>query len=127
MNIKWQRGHRTQQEWEAADLEQRTKGIGLKQRLDVVILLGGFLAVLILFIALMGLYLFGNRLGLMEEALIEPMKDERILNNMHETLEENPLLDATQHREYTWMIQQNGQLSRCPAGASRWPRLSCVQ
>jgi hypothetical protein len=97
---------------EARRLEAEFKSLKIpfKKRIDVVliILVSVIFSVFILW-WLLGV-LVGHRFGIFDPPLVRPIKDPRILINIRDNIDKNPLLDAVFHEPegYVYLSQEGG-------------------
>lgn len=120
MKTVWSRGHRKNEQWEEAELQRRTTAIPAKKRMDVVLMVGVAGAVGLLFLVLLLAFLSSSRLGWIHPPLLEPLRDERILQNIHDSLPESGLLDAATHKGDAWMLQDGGQVHHYDPTTQLW-------
>lgn len=104
----WHHLERTQER--RAEAEFRSLKIPFKKRIDIV----WFILVLVIFSVfilwwLLGV-LLGHRFGMFDPPLVRPIKDPRILINIRDNINKNPLLDAVFHEPegYVYLSQEGG-------------------
>lgn len=104
----WHHLERTQER--RAEAEFKSLKIPFKKRIDVVWLIL-VLVVFSVFILwwLVGV-LLGHRFGMFDPPLVRPIKDPRILINVRDNINKNPLLDAVFHEPegYVYLSQEGG-------------------
>jgi WD40 repeat protein len=104
----WHHLERTQDR--RVEAEFRSLKIPFKKRIDIV----WFILVLVIFSVfilwwLVGV-LLGHRFGFFDPPLVRPIKDPRILINIRDNINKNPLLDAVFHEPegYVYLSQEGG-------------------
>ncbi|MGD2087603.1 MAG: hypothetical protein PVH61_15560 [Candidatus Aminicenantes bacterium] len=104
----WHHPERTQER--RAEAEFKSLKIPFKKRIDIVWLIL-VLVVFSIFILwwLLGV-LLGHRFGMFDPPLVRPIKDPRILINIRDNINKNPLLDAVFHEPegYVYLSQEGG-------------------
>jgi hypothetical protein len=102
----WHHLDRTQER--RAEAEFKSLKIPFKKRIDIV----WFILVLVIFSVfilwwLVGV-LLGHRFGVFDPPLVRPIKDPRILINIRDNINKNPLLDAVFHEPegYVYLSQE---------------------
>jgi len=108
MNAKWPKRPDAGTRARAAALSKRTR---LRQRLDIVLVLGWLLTALLIFLAGSVLFAFGKRAGWFDEAAVQVVEDARILENLRTPGSQST--DAVMHNdERLYVAQSDGELHR---------------
>ncbi|MCB0128918.1 MAG: hypothetical protein KDE58_41920, partial [Caldilineaceae bacterium] len=97
MKTLWHHPDRAPEAQVRGHLYKRAWQLRLRERTDIVLIVGITAALLTGLLLLFVTLFVGDRMGLFDAPLVQPVRDNRILVNVRDQLDRNPLLAAVTH------------------------------
>ena len=120
--MRWPISNRTREERSRREFRSKTERIRLFNRIDVVLISGLLMMAAVLLGIWASIVLLGDQRGLFDAPPMQPLADERLLFNVYDNLEANPLLDVIVHApdNHVYIAQAGGIVHRYDPRTHLW-------